>query len=791
MNRRRLLWLLLGVVWLLFATPVNAQDPIEVDIQPFFDGHMKLGALHPVRIVLHNQGGTRDVVVSARFVGRDALVEREVNLPTGAQKAVTLFMPTSSGLLNKATLRVTVRDMTSDEVLVRQDVTVTLHTSDVLFVGRVRGAGRGLDFLTSREMQIADIPLDALPEHPAALHMLDMLVISGVETSRLSPAAQRSLVAWVNRGGTLVLGGGADAAAVLSGLPEVVQPVRLGEVTTITADDLEVLADTTGEPIRVSGTFAFANATPTTGFVRLALDDGRPLLVQQRLGFGTIYWLAMDPNQPPFDAWAGREAFWNVLLPPDVVAFAQPVFKPNAWAVQSGTVALLSQSRPSLGLLSIVLLIYILFVGPINYLVLRFKQRLEWAWITIPLFTLVFSGITYMWGTRLRGTELWLIEAAVGFMLPNGTMESEGGVLFFSPIEKKFTIEAPGDTLVSTLTTQSNFGFQDVSSAKRFRFGDRAQVGPVSMRPGAQVVFYAAPPVQTAPVRIETSLTTETTTIRITNTGEHPLKNLVLFHESTQTRHPELLPGETWTVQWNANVLFPRLIMNFLWPNEYFGETNEADETYRWARQQFVSGLLSTRFSSDVPPPVFEGFMDPLVDSLRAPIGGDVFFGAWLDAPLYNLSIPGASSVETKAMHLLMARIQLSTPEGEFIPPGDIPVWPEAPLLSQSRCHGWWGVGTANETATFSAWLPAPHPTDTLLLMKMGAAMNNTPKRWLDVWNVRTGEWEQVSYTSNAPVRLPVADYTDETGRVRIRVPQDDVCVYPAIGLERTTGAGS
>ncbi|RME11613.1 MAG: hypothetical protein D6802_06400, partial [Ardenticatenia bacterium] len=145
MNRRRLLWLLLGVVWLLLATPVNAQDPIEVDIQPFFDGHMKLGSLHPVRIVLHNQGGTRDVVVSARFVGRAGLVEREVNLPTGAQKAVTLFMPTSSGLLNKATLRVIVRDMASDEVLVRQEVTVTLHTSDVLFVGRVRGAGRGLD----------------------------------------------------------------------------------------------------------------------------------------------------------------------------------------------------------------------------------------------------------------------------------------------------------------------------------------------------------------------------------------------------------------------------------------------------------------------------------------------------------------------------------------------------------------------------------------------------------------------------------------------------------------------
>ncbi|GAP62047.1 hypothetical protein ARMA_0470 [Ardenticatena maritima] len=787
MNRRRLLWLLLGVVWLLFATPVNAQDPIEVDIQPFFDGHMKLGALHPVRIVLHNQGGTRDVVVSARFVGRAGLVEREVNLPTGAQKAVTLFMPTSSGLLNKATLRVIVRDMASDEVLVRQDVTVTLHTSDVLFVGRVRGAGRGLDFLTSREMQIADVPLASLPEHPAVLHMLDVLIISGVDTSRLSPATQRSLVAWVNRGGVLVLGGGADAAAVLSGLPETLQPVRLNATETVNADDLSILAETTGEQLRLAGDFVFANATPTTGFVQLALADGRPLVVQRRLGYGVIYWLALDPNQAPFDAWAGRETFWTYLLPSSMMTYIQPVFQLNAWAMRS-TSNLLALTVPSLGVLGVVLLLYIIFVGPINYLFLRWKQRLEWAWLTIPLFTLVFSVVTYMWGTRLRGTDLWLAEMGVGFLLPNDTLESEGGALFFSPYDDTFTIEAPGDVVFAPLP-DGTFDVQPASTASvyTFRFGDRAQAGPIQTRPGAQTVFYVSPPVQSAPVHIETRLTPDIVEIQVTNTGTVPLKHLVLGRGKTITRRSELAPQETWTVQWNVNIFAPSAESTFIWPGGYFVPDSGDDENRRIARDQFVSALLNLPFASNMPPPTFEGELDPFLSLFQAPLGSAIWFGAWLDEPLYNLSVAG-NPAKTVGMHLLLARITPAAPNAAYIVPGDIPLWPERPFLALDRCTSWWGMGVANEEMTFSAWLPTPQPGDTILLGK--AYLGSSQTRTLEVLNVRTGEWEQVAYESGL-VRLPVADYADANGRVRIRVQPNNMCAYPAIGLERTTGAGS
>jgi len=360
-------------------------------------------------------------------------------------------------------------------------------------------------------------------------------------------------------------------------------------------------------------------------------------------------------------------------LPSDIVTFAQPLFEPSSWAVQSGASPLLEQSLPSLWLLGVVLVFYILFVG-------AFPE-----------------------------------------------------------------------------SANALFGVPNVLQVQTFRLSDRAQVGPVAMRPGTQVVFYAAPPVRLAPVRVESN---------------------------------ELAPGETWTVQWGVDVFWPRSTPFFTWPVEYFADASETDETYRLAREQFLSGAFNFRFMSDMPPPVFESAADPVQTALQAPLGSDVIFGAWLDTPLYDFGVSDDAGLKTRAMHLLVARFSISTSEASIIFPGDIPVWPEEPFDSLMRCRGWWGPGASTEQVTFSAWLPQSQPTDLLLVGKVAFDSSDSSQRLFDVWNVRRQAWDTFAY-EGTPVELPVADYAEASGRVRIRLPEDTVCTYPAIGLRRTGGAGS
>src|SRR5205085_852445 len=53
--------------------------------------------------------------------------------------------------------------------------------------------------------------------------------------------------------------------------------------------------------------------------------------------------------------------------------------------------------------IAIFLLVYILLIGPVNFIVLRRMRRAELAWITIPALVLIFSVGAYLIGYQSKG----------------------------------------------------------------------------------------------------------------------------------------------------------------------------------------------------------------------------------------------------------------------------------------------------------------------------------------------------------------------------------------------------
>ncbi|HYF63224.1 MAG TPA: hypothetical protein VD886_10455, partial [Herpetosiphonaceae bacterium] len=68
---------------------------------------------------------------------------------------------------------------------------------------------------------------------------------------------------------------------------------------------------------------------------------------------------------------------------------------------------------PKVSTLILLLLMYVLVVGPLNYLLLRRLDRREWAWATIPASVAVFMAITYVGGSGLRGGSITTSQVAV------------------------------------------------------------------------------------------------------------------------------------------------------------------------------------------------------------------------------------------------------------------------------------------------------------------------------------------------------------------------------------------
>src|SRR5438552_13258935 len=91
--------------------------------------------------------------------------------------------------------------------------------------------------------------------------------------------------------------------------------------------------------------------------------------------------------------------------------------------------------------IAIFLGIYILLIGPVNFIILRRMRRSELAWATIPAMVLIFSIVAYLIGYQAKGGDLVMIRASVTHSAP-GLQEVDAREFtgIFSPLRNNFRL---------------------------------------------------------------------------------------------------------------------------------------------------------------------------------------------------------------------------------------------------------------------------------------------------------------------------------------------------------------
>ncbi len=462
---RRILLLTLWFGAFLFAAisppghlQAIAAGEISLSVQPYFGGYYKYGEWLPLRVLVSNAGGDVEAEVRAVIAseGVNTTYAVPVSLPAGARKEITLYT-----LLPSFARSVTV-DLVVDGEEVARDRVVVSGLRNVTYIAGViapdaepYGLLKGVDLGTAnRQVVVVPISLRDLPERAEPLRTFDMLVIADTDTSQMSPAQAEALTTWVSGGGRLVLAGGPGAERTLAGLPDVLRPAIAARAVLDGTRALAEFART--ETAWISGEFVAAIPAPSCGRA-LAQQDGQALICERRLGEGWVTYLAFDPAMHPFNAWAGMRTVWSVLLspgaaypenrPPDI-SETQMLAQRLAYTLTN----LPSLDLPSVRWLAVLLGIYIVLVGPFNYLLLRRARRLDWAWLTIPGLTLVFAGITFGLGYRLRGGELVVNQISIVERIgPEASASVRSYVGIFSPTRRAYDILVAGEVLASPL----------------------------------------------------------------------------------------------------------------------------------------------------------------------------------------------------------------------------------------------------------------------------------------------------------------------------------------------------
>lgn len=248
---------------------------------------------------------------------------------------------------------------------------------------------------------------------------------------------KEALAEWVRRGGHLVVscGRNQDSVPDLFNRANMPLPVKFSDPLQVRS--VEGLRGwlTVGTPAlqapRDGGTLLLANLKPKEGMPLETMvperpgEDSPPLVVRWPYGLGQITLVAFDLDQPPFTTWNGQKDFWQRLLaklgmrPPKEPKAdgngGQAGFSPTGRDTSTDLASLLQSklenfkdvSVISFGWVALFILIYIIIVGPLDYLFLKkVVKRLELTWITFPTVVVVVSAVAYFAAYSLKGNDL-------------------------------------------------------------------------------------------------------------------------------------------------------------------------------------------------------------------------------------------------------------------------------------------------------------------------------------------------------------------------------------------------
>ncbi len=436
-------------------------DQISLTVTPAGDGYFKNGEWLAVWAEIENAGSDIEAQLSVQITGSSSqsTYAVDVSLPSGARKRVPLYI-----LPNNFSRELEVQLKTQDTLLAKQKITVRPQGNITYLVGLVASERGGLALLNgitlpgqSRPKVILDLAPADIPERSEGLGSFDLLVFNDVDTSRLTPAQAEALAGWVHQGGQLVIGGGSGTALTLSGLPTDLLPVEVNGQGEIRAEDLnDLVAFAEGSTIRTTGTFVCATVTPAPQARTLVEASLSPLVVEGSYGKGRVDFIGLNLSSAPFNSWPDTIAFWNRLVaslgqypmdqPPDISM--RQLAGMNMVSNLSNIPAL---DLPSIRWLTILLGVYILLVGPANYLILRRLRRLQLAWLTIPALTLLFSTGAFGMGYLMRGTDVIMNQIAL--IAPNGSGSAAvtNYLGLFSPSQRSYALEVKTPGLLSAI----------------------------------------------------------------------------------------------------------------------------------------------------------------------------------------------------------------------------------------------------------------------------------------------------------------------------------------------------
>lgn len=450
MNRKVLGVLALGILfWSLClgsaSISVKAEEQrftIDAEVLPSNKG------AYEVQLTVENQGldweGTVRLTSDAYNNGgfrlkSDCAYDTILSLPSGSTKQFVVKLPKDSLERMDGTVNVTLLDKNEVVVVQKEFEDLLQEQAEFLSMGILSDEYLSLTYLDMGgnkiyygsynypdPVKLVELDQDNLAD---TLDALNFLVIDSYNTSVLSDKALESIEQWLDNGGVLIIGTGSSAEKVLSGLDDLDIQCSKGEeqeediydsynysYVDISQLSMAELIDQNDKYEEVSGILAMVRSwgNGAVGILPYSLSE---------LG---------ELDASDFQGYTQEEFIESILL--QVGDYAASRYGTGGYAYNGYDVRytfnrfcrLLGNggSRLQFGGLKMIVILYVIFVGPILYMILRAAKKQDLYWIAVPAATLVGIFLVYFVGRGFKVTGTNVFSATIENLSGGGNVQT-------------------------------------------------------------------------------------------------------------------------------------------------------------------------------------------------------------------------------------------------------------------------------------------------------------------------------------------------------------------------------
>lgn len=278
---------------------------------------------------------------------------------------------------------------------------------------------------------------------------LDIILINNYNMSNLKDEQYTALNSWVNKGGTLIIGSGANEGKT---------------IRNIDSDFLSIKSNGTNEKntklVDDNLNLIISDLEIKDSKIKYGTDE-EPLAYSITRGKGEIIVSTFDLGLEPLISSEDAGKFFSNIILDNISKFFENskygVYGPGYYRANELTRNIPINEIVGVKSLIVVLGLYAAIIGIISYIVLKKINKRDLTWIVIPVFSIVFTLVIYFMGSSSRVNDIVLNQNNIISVDKDGKGTTKGYLGIGTKYKSNVIIEKPEDLTMNYVTNDNYY----------------------------------------------------------------------------------------------------------------------------------------------------------------------------------------------------------------------------------------------------------------------------------------------------------------------------------------------